>query len=224
MTTDKLAITEHFVRAEARYIVEKAKEVLVDKGGFPPSIFIACRVSPIDGTPLTTEDSIVPVIHRSDDYTPRSKEETIYKARAVALAGDALASIVCMNSWGVIGLDAKTKEDADKIMADIEAGRMRIDEHPNRVELIMVNIEWRGKSEVVAALKCVRDQGFIDFDEVPELSQSVEVNGAFCIMPPPDWTPPASLVESAREYSAGFVTKRSTLHERQASRGGIARG
>lgn len=225
MTTvdPRLEITEHYVRAQAKMLAERAKKHIANHGRFEPMMLIICRKSPHDGTDLDTTLACVPVVHRGG-RTDEERELTLFAARAIAIAGEALATVICLNSMAVF---AKGPEESKKLFEQSQSGNFTVDEHPDRVETNFTFIEWAtNKVECVSAYRVVRDQGFVDFDEIAEefKESCLEVNNALAIMPRVEDPPPPHIIEAARKYARDIVIDVRTVMRDRAERGQVSRG
>lgn len=204
-------ITEHFVRAQAKWLLASAQEHINSGGGWSPHILVACTVDPKDGkTPVTAEHSIVPVVMgpHPAHATEYMRGRFLESARALAIAGRAYATILCVETWMVVR-DTFTREEAERIAASTKP-----DVAENRRETLVCQIEWADRDPEASALYVVRDQGFVDYDEVP-VGNFCEVSGDGSIMLPPGTEVPDHIQQCAIECVSEMLITLSEMRRRQ---------
>lgn len=115
-------IDDHLVRANQRYLFERAKRALRE-GKTPPTIFLlVIRRHPLTSEATTSERCLVPVVA----YPDEADELTMTRARAVAIAGDAYASCA-------LAVCAGTPERRETIVGVTEF-------HDGRIEVEVWNV------------------------------------------------------------------------------------
>lgn len=200
-TTDTLAITEHYVRAQARHFTELAKKALTEGSRVAPTCMVICRRHVQTDEPLTTETCLVPVLMRGK-FSQESFEQFMVQARAAAIAGDAIASVLVVERFAVLDVLVKS--------ADV-AG------HPDRRETLTTVIEWADRSvkPEPLVLAWTRDQGFVDFEDVTHRVVQLDlVYGNEVFSDTPVDKVPADVMQAARNIAADVCIE---FHERQAA-------
>jgi hypothetical protein len=204
-------VTEHLVRAELKWLTERAKAKLVEQGCFSPIVLVVCTVSPFDGvTPMRGREACVPVIVAGEDFDDAMKQEMVSKARALAVAGRAIAAITCVDADIVVG-----EENVRKL-----TGRPS-EAVDGRRDAVVTVVEWNtGRSEA-AIVPYTKDQGFVDFDDDIG-GEGDHCGGLMTIMPPPTANIPDEMRAAARAFVSAFLMNARDLQVMQGKQVGNA--
>jgi hypothetical protein len=181
------------LRARAREQIEERGEAVLTFG-----LLITC--DPKTGAPLQPTGVgllllIAPVVASSDEDAEDMKDQITMRAKAVAIAGGAVACVTCMDAW--VSVDPEM--DA--------SGRVKRmpREDPKRQECIVLMVEESNGKHSMERTVYRRDEGRILFDE-PERSAAesggdpVRMRGRFVILPDPRHPPPQHVVVAMRAF------------------------
>lgn len=207
--------TEWWLRAIAKGLNEKTKAQMQSGVQCPPLVLVVCTQSPIDGTPWPRESCVVPVLC-GGQVTRATREAMIDDARAIAIAGRAVAAITCVVAWSVTMPRGEYTPDMPRPM-----------DHPSRREALVTLLEWRGGDPVAIVSMVTRDQGFVDFDEVTAPTEYMDPESQFDSILVRDLDAiPALMHGVAREVCRGILIDRSRFVDATAdNRGGeVPRG
>jgi hypothetical protein len=209
-------ITEHVVRAQAKYLAERAKKIILETGDVTPIVVVVCRENPTNGEPLSAESCLVPIVPAAHHESPSFS--VLNKIQTIALAGDALASILCATTWGIVERPAR-----DHV---VEYSSNDIATSELRQEVLTVSIEWNTGRVDSSVWLIERDQGFVDFVELPGRGQIVDVGGTIgnTFATRNRKTPPEIMI-AAREVSLDILKEIGVaITAAFASRGPVGRG
>lgn len=203
-------ITDHFVRAHAKWLTERTKIAVARHGHMMPTFVVVCEVDPRTGDPITTEKAPVPVLGarcRGEAAQRAIVEDMVFSARSIAIAGKARAVITCGLVW-CVQRTAKADEVADVVVST----------DPERREYLMTTIEWADDQPFEAvAFRVERDQGFVDF--VPDDSDGmIDLSCNALIVSRHDEVPP-EILKASRELAKEFVLTREEFDVRNVRKG-----
>jgi hypothetical protein len=149
---------------------------------------VLCRADPVTGRPLDKVGLVlvIPTSLNSD----AEKESVAITLRMIVVAGEAVATIMCMDTWVAIGADA------DDAMKRGIAPR----DHPNRREAMFVGIERTDRPNVAEYHAYRRLADDVVFDD-SERKEGLKLHGRFAGLLPPH-PPPADVVARMRQLIA----------------------
>jgi hypothetical protein len=141
---------------------------------------VLCRADPKTGRPLD-KPGLVLVIPTSLD-TEGEKDSLAMTLRMIVVAGEAVATLVCMDTWVALGADA---EDA------VKRGIAPSD-HPNRREAMFVGIERADGQNVAEYHAYTRLDDDVVFED-SERKMGMNMGGRFGGLLPPRPPPPEAV-------------------------------
>ena len=205
---------------EITHVVDIATETL---GSFETSLPIVVLVGvtrdPQDAAPLfqhnerpgpeapawASDVQFIPVTQRYEG--PAGIGELVNRARALALAGDAATTIMCMVTPAVV----TTGVGGDD--AEIERLRAKFTEEsilsqPDRKEVFVAFVEYAGRYSIgpeFHMFKVERDQGQCEIEKIQGADIAVPIHGAPRIIPHKDFVAPEAMMKSAFDISREII-------------------
>lgn len=144
-----------------------------------PQIAVLCTVDPLTGKPFESFGVVIASVPHEGGVDDEVKDRLVEMARMIAVAGEAAATVVCLDAWMVVEDDA-----SDAIKRDIRPSK-----HPRRREAMCVVVEKRGETKGSIEHHPYRrlDDG-IAFDD-SERRDGCDLQGRFAGLVPPHITP-----------------------------------
>lgn len=197
LSTENIERIADQLRAASRMHIRDGK-------GIPPTAFIVARDNPVTGEPAKASAPVIPIVQPNT----LSKDAFASCVRSVAVAARAQAVIFCADVWHVrvqdeslLGLtEEEKKARRDAIVQAVGAPS----QHEDRVEAIVVVIEYDDGRVTRTHQPYTRDQGRILFENVERMDVTqADQSGRFTfLVSSTAGRPPDEIMGVARNISA----------------------